>query len=424
MTTATQLLPAADASFMRFLGTFLAVLLLPISPAYAQRADRDCGSDSRCASIAIQGDVAATLQDGRPSNFRGFADPSLRKDPESRALWLAYSWPKLHIEKSEGRKGRLRSRSGGAFDVAPGVDVHLARSEDGGVSWRLVKNLWPSHKDTNASGANEPGYTSYEVPNLLPVVATGRTVWYAARVAYFIPTKGGFKQRPPGSLRVQILHAPSPPELSTARPITLGAAKTDRAWGVDVDLSSLSQEVRHCMIWNEPALYLERGQLYLALRCLAFSGRTPDMTRSDLFVFATDITGGAGNQWRYVGRLGGAREAKELGGDSLTQIDIARGRDGRLLLITSPDAWNASMNEFVHFGCAVIELESINPPQMARTAAGKLKVRAFIQASDQMPLGPGACAYDPDSKTGVILTRRHKERGLWMASIHATSVQP
>ena len=307
----------------------------------------------------------------------------------------------------------------------PGVDIHLARSADGGESWSSRGTLWASEPDTDRGGDGQRGYTSHEVSNLFARQTKDGVVWYGARLDYFLPENGGFRRRPPGSLRIAVMQAESPEELDAAPMQVLGSAATARGWGVDVYLSSLSPEVRDCGIWNEPALAARDDTLYLALRCLRYTGRQPRVANSDIVVFATEPEGVVRDwRWRYVGRLAGGAEARELGGVGLTQIELSHGEDGHLLLITSPDDWNEQLQDFVHYGCRVIEVASLDPPKLARDEEGRLKVRASITASDQNPLGPGACGHDPASATGVVLVRRHKSEGGMTASMHSTGVKP
>jgi hypothetical protein len=202
-----------------------------------------------------------------------------------------------------------------------------------------------------------------------------------------------------------------------------------------VNLASLSPDVRHCAIWNEPALHFEGDELFLALSCMAFRGKIPDMARNDLVLFATRPEGvPRAWKWRYVGRLSGSAEARELGAERLTQIDLANARDGRLLAIVTPDTWSASLSDFVHHGCRLVEVTSLDPPRLARDERGRLRVRAHIEASDAGDEGTAACAYEPDSDTGVILGKRSK-RGAGMggatgqgvsmtASLHRTGLHP
>lgn len=366
-----------------------------------------------CPHIVIAGDGFAALPNGEPSPFRGFADPTIRQDPQTNRLWMAYSWPNVHVL--------------GPLQVVPGVDIHLAHSDDGGATWAYDGDLWSSYADTNRGGDGAPGFTDHEVANLLPIQTASSLTWVGARLDYFLPNSGGFKERPVGSFRLVLTQADSPAQLRDAPSVTLGSSLTSPGWGVDFYLSSLDASLERCSLWNEPALFYENETLYLVVRCLAYSQTTslPMMDESDLVVFSTQPVGDLkGWQWSYLGALAGSNEARELGGDGLTQVDLAKGTDGALLAVLTTDAWSNAERDFIHYGCLVVEVESLDPPALKRDDDGRLIVRAVATASDQSPLGPGACSYDPASATGVLIVRREKVEGYMVAGIFTTGLRP
>jgi len=401
---------------------FAAVLSLLV-PHALFASDFDCVG-SACPSIEIMGDSVSTLPSGEASPFSGFADPSIRRDPVSGELWMAYSWPNIRVT-GESQKRRLFRRSRSAM---PGVDIHLAKSQDGGRSWRFSGKLWSAISATSPDG--ESGHMGHEVANLLSVNTPEGTLWYGARLQYFLPDEGGFKKRPVSSFRILVNAAKSPAALSDGPVARLGSMKSDDRWGVDVNLASLAPQTQHCMLWNEPALYHDGNELYLALSCMAFRGKSPDMEKNDLVVFATRASGAPSQwRWRFAGKLAGASEATELGGERLTQVDLAKGRDGKLLAVVTPDTWESG--DFVHHGCRVVEVETTGGTlRLARDGSGRVKVRASILASDAGSAGTAACSYEPSSETGVIMTKRIKEGGavshakLLQAALHRTGIHP
>lgn len=155
------------------------------------------------------------------------------------------------------------------------------------------------------------------------------------------------------------------------------------------------------------------------------------MRENDLVLFATDASGEPSQwQWRFAGRLSGAREAHELGGERLTQVDLVEGRDGALLAVVTPDTWESG--DFVHHGCVVVEVDTTGrSPSLARDSRGRLVVRASVTASDAGPEGTAACSCEPSSETGIVLTRRIKRGGglghgarSLNASLHRTGLHP
>lgn len=372
----------------------------------------DCVGDANCPELEVQGDPPATLPSGAPSPLRGLSDATIRRDPDTGALWMAYSWPSVHVSGGGSRTTR--------------VETHLARSDDDGHTWEAAGRLWAAEA-TNNPVNGEPGSTDHEVPNLLPVTdpATGVTRWIAARLNLFVPDGGGLGKRPPSSFRIGITAAPDPLSLSSAEPAVLGSAATHPGWGVDANLTDLDDSLDRCTLWNEPALHHDKGTLFLALRCLPLRpDGTPDVATGSIEVFATEPAGEPEAwQWRYAGRLAGPEEATELGGDGLTQIDFAMGRDGRLLAIVTPDRWDTTHKEFAHNGLRVLEVSSLEEPALTRDG-GNLVVRAIVTSSDLDPLGPGAGAYEPTSDLGIVLMRREIGPATLVASLHDTRLHP
>jgi hypothetical protein len=383
----------------------------------------DCAGQA-CPALEIDGDAPARLPNGRPSPFRGFADASVRRDPDSGELWMAYARPSVEVTRAGGQRRGERARS------RPQVDTRLAASTDGGVTWRARGALWSPAPARSPAG--EGGHWSHEVPNLLPVRGSTGTVWFGARLQYFLPDEGGFQRRPPESFRILLGRAASPRELAQAPAARLGSMATDPKWGMDVNLAGLSERTRHCRLWNEPALHHDGRELFLALSCMAFRNRLPDLARSDLVVFATSAQGDPSTwTWRFAGILAAAREASELGGERLTQVDLARRRDGTLIAVVTPDTWNEGAGDFVHHGCRVVAVEAFEGGlRLRRDAMGSLELLATVVASDAGPAGTAACTYEPASATGVILTKRDKVGGgishaaSLVASLHATRVHP
>jgi hypothetical protein len=363
-----------------------------------------------CRELKVAGDASYRFPDNSASPFSGYADPSIRKDPQSNTLWLSYSWPNYHL---------------GSVQHTPSIDTHLAKSTDGGSTWTFVKSLWPSTPLTNPADPTQKGYLESEVSNLLPVLEGGRVTWYAARLSYFMPEQGGVAKRPVSSFQLRLFKAVSPEALSDAPYAVLGMDLTPAAWGVSQNLQSLSPDLKAVTIWNEPALNYEGGRLYLVTVGFAYNAQGAVMSKNGVFVFSTDPSGAPDTwQWTYNGQLAGPKEASELGGERLTQTDIVRGVDGRLLLVASPDEWNASLKDYNHKGCVVIEIQSLSTPRLARDANGRLVVRAVISASDSNELGSAACSYDPASSTGILFTRRIKSSTELTVSIWSTGVRP
>lgn len=114
--------------------------------------------------------------------------------------------------------------------------------------------------------------------------------------------------------------------------------------------------------------------------------------------------------------------ANEIGGERVTQTDVAAASDGTLLLIATPDDWNDALGDYNHKGCKVVEIKSLDQPELARHHDGSLKIRATITASDANDLGSAACAYDATSSSGILFTKRNKTADELTATIWKTGL--
>ena len=374
----------------------------------------DCTASNRdCPALVIAGDEPATFPDGRPSTVRGHADPSLRADPATGVLWLGYSW--------------VHPMMDGARFLGVGVDTRLARSGDGGNSWRLLGTLWRADAEAR-DPLGRSGHHNTETLSLAPRALTGGSVWYSARFTYFTPDAGTPQI---SSFTTRVAVAASPEQLAAAPEAVLGGDLTHAHWAPDLNLASLtsdrpSESLRGCTFLDAGLLYHD-GRLYLAAQCMLFRGGAEDTANEFVALFSTTPDGAPRQwRWRYLGRLASRADAVALGGENLLQTDLALARDGTVLAIFSPSAPVAEGAVLAeHFGCRAVAVASLDPPRLARDAAGAPVVRAQTTASDlKSPDGtPSACGYDASSATGLVMGRREDRNGL-RSTLHRTGLRP
>jgi hypothetical protein len=196
--------------------------------------------------------------------------------------------------------------------------------------------------------------------------------WRLAWLAYFDPLGAGPREY--------------------AEPLLLGArGTTPAAFGASAPLP-LAHE--GCAAFTEPALFAEDGQLWLAATCIVFShgARRPEHERLLLWRES-------GGGFVPAGALLDGADARALGGQRVEQADLARARDGRLLLFVTPIREG---EDPAHQGCVVLEVEDLAAARVRRGPDGRPFVRAVLTA-DGNGLGPGMCTYDAASETGVLL---------------------
>ncbi len=391
------------------LATLMALLLLSATAsAGAPPLRLDCRADDpSCPELVIAGDPPFELPGLGWSPFRGYGDPSIRRDPATGRLWLSYSYLGIHPWPSP--------------ELA--VSIHLASSADGGASWRFERRLAASRGELDPAPPGGPGVSVHEVSTLAPLDGGAGSRWFGLHLRYFQPF--GEEGRRPGSVHFRLSRAGQPRGLG-GREARLGAPLTHPAWRPDLDLSTLDPALARCSLWTEPALYALDGTLYLVAQCLVIDRRTGvrDAAAEFLGVFATDGRGPIDQlDWSWRGRLTTSRDARRLGGHVLTQADVARSRDGSLLLLVTPKRLRPRER---HLGCRALELESLDPPRLRRDRAGRPVVRADLRSSDSSGLGPGLCAYDPASSTGVLFVRTEIDPSApsIVFRLHATGVHP
>lgn len=371
----------------------------------------DCVSGSGAEEFIVTGDPYNTFTPTGYLPFNGYADPSIRQEPNSTRIWVAYSFP--HIKQS------------GNYYI-PSVAIHLAKSEDSGNTWSFVKNLFEPISLNNPANTNQDGFLDHEVINLLPISNGSTTDWFAACLNYFVPTVGGYASRPNNSFYISIIKSNSPDNLDKGQVGTIGGNLTHSAWNVNTTLipPDLTNDY---FFWNEPALYYDadNGKLYLIMVAFVYNGGKPVMSKNNVYVYSTTPAGNPNSwTWQFKGTLVNSSIASELGGERLSQVDLSKGTDGKLLLICTPDDFNSTKNDFNHKGCKVLEIQSLENPGFERDANEKLIVRTIITASDANDLGSAASSYDPASSTGILFTKRIKSSTQFTTSIWKTKLKP
>ena len=361
-----------------------------------------------CPNILIEGDRPATT----PS-FTGHADPGMHHDPAvPRRLWMLYSY-------LEGRPAR--GRHGEAVGI-PVVSTRLARSDDSGRSWRLEGTLWRSELVRDPEGRGPDSYFGSETPSLTAVrEPDGSTTWYSVRLSYFLEPVTAYSPRYASSwtMHVAAVRAASPAALANAAEAVLGARTTHPAYGAHVRLTELAPELGECGMWNNPAVAADGGKLYVIAECLAFDGRKLNDERSRVVVFRTVPAGAPASwRWEYAGVLVDSPLARALGGKRVVSPDVSRAANGaRLLIVTPQDV------SLVGKGCVVLRLDSLDPPRIARDAAGAPIVLAAVAPSRDRAWHTGACTHDAASQTGVVTVGSSTGRGL-QAELLATGLRP
>lgn len=370
----------------------------------------DCSPPSgECPLITIAGDNASSTR-----SFSGFADPAVIADPGAPGrLWLAYSY-------LEGRPAR------GADDRpvgVPHISTHLARSDDGGASWRFERVLWDSELAEDPERRGPPSYFGSETPSMAGLSVAGATTWFSARLSYFLEPVTAYEPRyvTGWTMRVARATGASPAALADAPETVLGVSTTAAAYGVNLDLNQLSSQLSDCAMWNNPVVATENARLFLIAECLAFDGAEMDLDRTRMVVLSTEAAGEPGAwRWRYDGVLADRTLARAVGGERLVSATLVRGADNALLFIATPQMGSGMIGQ----GCVVMELESLAPPRLRRDAAGAPIVRARQTSRADREFRTGACTYHPAASATGMITVAADTRGGLRSALRATGLRP
>ncbi len=255
-----------------------------------------------------------------------YFDPSLEYPKGSLTGWLAYT----DVE-------------GDAAPIGPFHHTNIARTDDGGQSWRLVTraNVSVAASITEPDGSVLQGAWAYEVPALVHTpddptsswkLFTHRYLWTEAerQVAY------GW---------ISLATADDPAGPWSAEEALLGTAFTPFApFTTRISIADLDPSLSDIIVITEPGVLYTDGVLYLSL-----SGLFPDGV-DRIFLLASDDFGGT---WRYVGDLITKADAEALGaarydGSSLVEVM------GEVFLLASPER-----NGLLHDGTSVFQFDDL-----------------------------------------------------------------
>jgi len=336
-----------------------------------------CSKDASCPEIVIAGDPFAEVN-MQPDAFRGYADPSLEFDSATGTLWMSYSW--LNVDISDVGPPVV-------FDL--GVRTHLASSDDNGASFTFVRSV----NETEMEAHPDTGVMGWSVHEVSTLVQEASGSWQILWFKYFNPfgTVVGIDERQ--EFLFWRTTANSPEQLGDVSQVWAKALATSVSWLAPIDLNDIVQ-LNDCAALTEPALFLFNNETFLAASCLVAdaTGRRIDLER--LVLLRQEANG-----YSFVANLLDAQDAADLGVDVIQQADISVARDGSIIMIVTPIILGADPS---HQGCIVFEFSDFATGALLRDGNGVATPRTIITA-DGNSLGPGLCAYDANSETGVML---------------------
>ena len=358
-----------------------------------------------CPTVTFQGDPIAV------GGFHGYADPSMRQDPNSANLYVAYSW---------------------AHTLADGthtVDLHLSHSSDGGTTFNYDGPLYQTGNATVEYDGNAY-YSSTETIDLLPIAQGVNTLWVQAHQQYLVTPQadiyGNLYSTNITSLTAVLVNpATTTPaslaaQLGAAPEARLGTSSSDSGRNITQNLAALSTATAKCAAFGQQALTYAAGTLYLSLECTETpGGGNIDAHEGSHFLYATVPQGEDASQWgwSYVGEFATPAQAAQLGQvegaayDFFTEMQFVQTANGLAVVIT-PAAFApaGSSQPVIQYGCRVIPMTSLTHPSLATDAStGAPAVITKVTETDLYTggnEGPAACTYERASSTGILIGRK------------------
>ena len=390
-----------------------------------------------CTALTLQGDAVSA------GGFHGYADPSMRKDPNSTTIYLGYSWPHTMADGTHA------------------VDLHLASSTNGGTSYTYVGPLFQTQTvtQTTSTAYAQTNYSSNETLDLIPIPLTGasagQTLWVQAHQSYLVkPTAGIYTQLDvTGYVSVSAVQLATPAGagagtallgLATAPEARLGANDTDATRLVTQNIATQNTAMSKCGNFGQAALWYQAPTLYLSVECTEVAGSGVDANELAHFLFQTTPAGSDATKWTwtYVAEFATLAQAAKLGTTAaenttyqfFTEPEFALSKSGQLVLIMSPSVFApaGAQQPVIQYGCRAIPVTSLSTSGITLATdavSGAYAVTAKAVESDLYGgtnQGPGACTYEPASPSGIVLERKYENDPVYGFYIFpvATGVNP
>lgn len=306
----------------------------------------------------------------------GIFDPSIEYGPDGVG-WMSYS-----------------SVTGGKQGV---VETSIARSDDGGRTWRHVLKV----NRTRPFAGSLPkegkfrGTWWHEVSSLVYDPGDPGRKWklfwhhYVARHPH-----NGTKDRMFALGWIAMRTAPSPAgpwseetPLIGAGPFPFGMSNTR------FKIQSLGPDYAPYIVLTEPGAMAYDGTLYMAMQGVRLPQQGQTKLHHDIILIASEDHG---RSWRGVGRLLPSETADRFGAKWFTGASLVS-ENGRVFLLATPEV--PGDPQFDHQGTMIFEFEDI--------ATGRLKMQGglpHVLKHIRPTIGKGGQAdYDPQHAGGIVV---------------------
>lgn len=379
----------------------------------ASNSSVDCTHTSTgCVQMAS---VASADPANTTSSTSGWADPSIRRDPQTGIYWIGYTY----LEPITG-----------TFTAAPCPAVtgtwnvfvtHL-------LWWNASLSQWVNTGLTNGGvvypaipycnvTTNKTDLQSSEVVNWFPLVSGGITNWFSVRLTYTTPPGPGGVGIQPATGRFAINEAPDstgalgPSVLYGTTPQYVGgSSQNDPNFPVTYDFTSFSSQLAACTSFREPFLWSDGSTGYLGLNC-GSTAFTAWFSAPNFLSSAPSWT------WSYINNSNSFATAGQAQTTALcpsgqscsfTELDVMPNAAGTALEVIATVATFPGGNR-KSWGVVAMHMAGLPPtlsPPALVMSAGNVVVDATVTSSDSTSEGPGSGTYESSGPFGIIIPHR------------------
>lgn len=320
--------------------------------------------------------------------FTGYADSSLRADPNTSTLWMTYSKPAVQSPSGSLSVGNNLS----SFD---------------GTNWQFSKQVYASGQTITNGATGQTNFVSNEVPALIMQNVSGTTFSYEAGLWYSVaPGQAGFNNQPSTNRFYVRGCSGAPTCLSATGQQYLGWTDVDAVnFPYSQNLSTLAVG-SGCKKFNEPSLWMSGTTLYMTAGC-------SDPYQYAIYEFSTpnpNLHLGTWT-WSYVGKFITAAQANGACGYTFGSLcgpsNLISSCEMALSHATGNPIMVCEMSTGgVILGPITFSMTSLTPAAFALNGAGLPIVLQYGTCSQcASPTGPEVGAgYDPSYSGGVVWT--------------------
>jgi hypothetical protein len=319
--------------------------------------------------------------------FTGYADSSLRADPNTGTVWTVYSKPAVQSPSGSLSVGNNLSH----FD---------------GTNWQYNTQIFASGQTIANGATSQTNFVSNEVPGLFLQNVGGTTYSYEAGLWYAVAPGGAGFNNQPSTNRFYVRGCSGPPTcLASATNQFLGWTDVDAVnFPFSQNLSTLAAG-SGCKKFNEPSLYVSGTTLYMTAGC-------SDPYQYAIYEFSTPAPQsnlGAWT-WSYVGKFITAAESNGVCAATFGALCGASNLISSCEMAASGVTGNPIMvceqsTGGLIFGPIVFAMASLTPPAFTYTAGGLPAVLGYATCSPCGSTGPETGpGYEPTYPGGVVMT--------------------